>query len=247
MPDTVGAPPVLTRECPSPDAGTGAADVTRTRWRTALRHPGTAPFTYGYLLVLLATTIVLRHVSARVADRLLAGSSTDVAHLAHDPVRVLLSSALWLPGRVWAPYALMLFVVLAPLERRLGSGWAVAIFLSGHLTATLLTEVPVAIAVAAHWLPNSAAHRLDVGVSYGTYTAAAACAGLLPRRWRLAAVGAAATAVVIPLLLDADLTTAGHLLSVLIGVCWWVFLKRRGVFGTGQLRRIFRLETRSQR
>ncbi len=195
-----------------------------------LRHRS-APLTTSFLAVLLATTLLLRHVSARVADALLAASSTDVAHLAHDPVRVLLASTLWLPGRVWLPYAVVFALALAPLERRVGPWWALAVFLSGHVVATVLTEGPIALGIAVHWLPASAAHRMDVGVSYGMYTALGAAAGLLEPRARWVALGAVATTVLVPFVLDLDLTTVGHVLSLAIGVAWWPWLSRRGWSG----------------
>ncbi len=191
--------------------------------------------TTAFLLVLLATTLLLRHVSARAADALLAASSTDVAHLAHDPVRVLLASAIWLPGRVWLPYAVVFAVALAPLERRVGAWWALAVFFSGHVLATALTEGPVAVGIAAHWLPASAAHRMDVGVSYGMYAAVGATAGLLDRWPRRAVLAGVAVTVAVPVVLDLDLTTVGHVLSLAIGTAWWPWLARRGWFGRRRL------------
>ena len=192
-----------------------------------LRRVTTAPFTYGYLVVLLATTVLLRLVSSRVADRLLADSSTDVAHLTHEPIRVLVTSALWLPGRWWLPYALLFLLVLAPLERRFGVRRAGLVFLSGHVGATLLTEVPIGAAIALHLLAPAEAHRLDVGVSYGTYAAVAAFAGSLSRRRAVLVLLAALVSIVVPEVADPDMTMYGHLLSLGIGLCWWPLLYRR--------------------
>jgi hypothetical protein len=198
-----------------------------------------APFTCGYLAVLLMTTLVLRHVSSRVGNRLLAASSTDVAHLARDPVRVLLASALWLPGRTWLPYAVVFLLVLAPLERRFGVRRTVAVFLSGHLLATLLTELPIAAAIAVHWAAPSAAHRLDVGVSYGTYAAVGAFAGSLQLRWRPLVLAGAVLSIVAPAMPAPDMTMWGHLLALVIGVCWWwsLYGARRGRRSPGGLPR----------
>ena len=193
----------------------------------AVRLVATAPFTWVYLIVLLATTLVLRNVSPSVAHRLLAASSTDVAHLAQDPVRVLLTSALWLPGRTWVPYAVVLVLVLAPLERWFGVRRAMLVFLSGHVLATLLTELPIAAAITMHMLAPEAAHRLDVGVSYGTYAAVSAFAGSLRPRRAMLVLATALVSIVAPQLTDPDMTMYGHLLSVGIGVCWWPVLYGR--------------------
>ncbi|HEX2895902.1 MAG TPA: rhomboid-like protein [Marmoricola sp.] len=209
-------------------ASTPAAGLRDSGWHLSpLRRVTSAPFTYGYLAVLLATTLLLRNVSSEVADRLLTGSSTDVAHLTHEPIRVLVASALWLPGRWWLPYALLFLLVLAPLERRFGVRRAALVFLSGHVLATLLTELPIGAAIAMHLLAPAEAHRLDVGVSYGTYAAVAAFAGSLRRRRAMLVLGAAVVSIVVPEAADPDMTMWGHLISLGIGLCWWPFLYRR--------------------
>lgn len=209
-------------------ASTAQAGLRDTGWHlVALRRVTTAPFTYAYLAVLLATTLLLRQVSPQTADRLLTSSSTDVAHLTHDPIRVLVTSALWLPGRWWLPYALLFLLVLARLERRYGVRRTVLIFLSGHVLATLLTELPIGAAIALHMLGPSEAHRLDVGVSYGTYAAVAAFAGSLRRRHAVLVLLAALVSIVAPEGGDPDMTMYGHLLSLGIGLCWWPVLYRR--------------------
>lgn len=192
-----------------------------------VRSVVSAPFTHAYLVVLLTSTLLLRHVSSRVAERLLAASSTDVAHLSRDPARVLVTSALWLPGRFWLPYALVFLLVLAPLERRFGVGRAVLVFLSGHVLATLLTELPIAAAIALHWLGPASAHRLDVGVSYGTFAAVGAFAGSLSNRRAAAVLLAAVVTIVVPAGLAPGMTTYGHLLALTVGTAWWPRLYRR--------------------
>ncbi len=208
---------------PAEEAGARRGRGPR-RWLAVLGHGLTsAPLTWGSLLVLLVTTAVLRHVPADVAHDLLASSSTDVAHLGRDPLRVLALSPLWLPGRIWVPYALMLVLVLvaAPLERRIGTARTALVFLSGHVLATLLTELPIAAAIAAGWLPPGSAHRVDVGASYGVMAVvAAATGGATPLRGLAVLLVAGALVTGVPAI-PPDMTTYGHALSVVIGVCWW--------------------------
>lgn len=116
---------------------------------------------------------------------------------------------------------------MAPLERRIGVRRVVLVFLSGHVLATLLTELPVAGGIALGWLPAAAADRLDVGVSYGMYAVIAASAGLLLPRLRWALSLGLLSWVLSALLLDTDMTAAGHVLSVLIGLGWQPVIKRR--------------------
>jgi hypothetical protein len=197
----------------------------------ALRHAvSSAPLTSVYTLVLLVTTVVLRQAPTHVAHDLLVASSTDVAHLERDPVTVIVLSATWLPGKLWLPYALVLMSVCAPLERRVGTARAALVFVSGHVLATLLTELPIAVAIAATWLPSASAHRLDVGASYGMLAAVAASLGSLPPlRGLVLLVLLMLTGVLmagVPVG-PPDLSTYGHALSVAIGVCWWPTLYDR--------------------
>lgn len=185
-----------------------------------------AVLTACYLLVLLLTTLAVHLVPASTADALLDASSTDVWHLVHRPLRVLVASALWLPDEGWEATAVVLAVAMAALERRVGARRTLLVFVSGHVLATLLTEVPVGAATLLGLLPSSAAHRLDVGVSYGTFAVVGALARLLPVRVRAAVLAVAVVLVAVPLAQVHDLTSAGHALSVLIGVAWWPSLRR---------------------
>lgn len=200
------------------------------------RGPGTAAVarlgrgahaTAAYLVVLLVSTVVLRFSSTAEADSLLEASSTDVWHLAHDPLRVLVTSALWLPDQQWWPYAVVFACFMAPLERRVGVRWTVLVFLSGHVLATVLTEVPIGGAIWLGWVPLTAARRMDVGVSYGMYAVVAAYAGLQSTSRRRLVTLAVVAVVAVPLVRSHDMTSVGHALSVLIGLSWWPALSRR--------------------
>ena len=186
-----------------------------------------APLTTVYVLVLLVTSIVLRLASAADADRLMEFSSTDVAHLGRDPLTVLVLSALWLPGGLWFPSAVVLLAVAAPLERRIGTALASLVFLSGHVLATLLTELPIAAAIGVGWLPSGSAHRIDVGASYGLLAVVAASVGRLPRLRGLVILVLAWALVAGFAIAGPDMTMYGHALAVVIGVWWWPVLDAR--------------------
>jgi hypothetical protein len=186
-----------------------------------------APLTFAYAAVLLGTTVAFRLVPAATASRWLHASSTDVAHLGADPVTVLVLSALSLPGRLWLPYAVVLLVVVRPLERRIGSATTALVFASGHVLATLLTELPIAAAIGVGWLAPAAAHRLDVGASYGTLALVAAFAGALSPVRALVVLGLAVLLVGGTSVTAPGMSTYGHALSMAIGVCWWPRLYHR--------------------
>ena len=87
----------------------------------AAAYVRTAPFTFAYLGVLLATTAVLASSSERGRTMLLRASSTNLNHLAREPLRVLVASALWLQGFSVVTWALLFVVVLAAVEQALGT------------------------------------------------------------------------------------------------------------------------------
>jgi hypothetical protein len=210
----------------------GAAWAVPGRYGIRLPSPRRTPFTFWYLMVLLGTTIVLRSVSPQTAQHLLLWSSTNITELRRHPIEVMIASALWLPGLVWAPYALMYTVVLAPVERAVGGRWTAMVFVSGHLFATLATQLPVALLIWLGELGRQWDSVLDVGVSYGVYTTGGVLVGLLVPRWRWIWLAIAEGGTLLWLALAHDLTGAGHLIALNLGLLWWRWLDRRGVFGT---------------
>nr|WP_202466577.1 rhomboid-like protein [Streptomyces sp. SID4951] len=205
----------------TPDAG--------VRWRPwrLLPTPLGTPFTFGYAVLLAATSLFAEYADPGLVSELLRGSSTDVVHLAQAPLLVLVASALWIAGGMASGYAVAFLFVLTALERRIGALRAVAVFFGGHVLATLATELPVAFSVAAGRLPESSLHRLDYGISFGVMTCTGALAGLLPAwsRWPLLA-GVGYVALTDLLAYVDPLSDWGHLLSLALGVASWPLLRR---------------------
>ncbi|WP_259670251.1 rhomboid-like protein [Streptomyces sp. ID38640] len=199
------------------------------RWRPwrLLPTPLGTPFTFGYAVLLAATSLFAEYADPGLVSELLRGSSTDVVHLAQAPLLVLIASALWIAGGMASAYAVVFLFVLTALERRIGALRAVAVFFGGHVLATLATELPVAFSVAAGRLPESSLHRLDYGISFGVMTCTGALAGLLPAwsRWPLLA-GVAYVALTDLLAYVDPLSDWGHLLSLALGVASWPLLRR---------------------
>ncbi|MDX3644359.1 rhomboid-like protein [Streptomyces sp. MB09-02B] len=190
-------------------------------WRLLPTPVGT-PFTFFYAAVLTLTSLVAEYADPALVHALHQGSSTDVAHLVHSPVLVLVASALWVAGGVGSVYALAFLLVLTALERRVGAWRTAGVFLLGHVLATLATEVPVGFAVLAGHLPESSLHRLDYGISFGVAASAGALAGLLPPwlRWPLL-LGFGGMLVDDLIAYTDPMTNWGHLLSLAIGVATW--------------------------
>ncbi|MCF6424067.1 MULTISPECIES: rhomboid-like protein [Amycolatopsis] len=204
-----------------------------------LPSPVSTPFTFWYLVVLLATTALQHLLGETVSARLLELASTDAHNLWHRPVMSLVSSALWLGDDGWLVYVIIFTFAVAPLERRIGAGWTCAVFASGHVLATLATELPVMWALAEGLLPATDGRWLDIGVSYGFFATAGALVPVLARRFRMWAVPAIEAGIVVIYLIDGPgtlggiVTFAGHLIALHIGMLgWWRWLGRRGVTGT---------------
>ncbi len=201
----------------------------RGRW-PALRfvpNPRSTPFTFGYLVVLLGTTLLLRFADPAVTTRLLELSSTDAHNLWRRPVTSLLTSAIWLSDQSWLVYAVIFAIAVAPLERRFGARRAALVFFSGHVLATLVTELPVMALISAHVLPNSAGHWLDIGVSYGFFTTGGALVFLLRGRARLVALLTMEAFIAViwlgddPAGLDSVVTLLGHAFAAHFGLWFW--------------------------
>jgi hypothetical protein len=159
-------------------------------------------------------------------DAIMRQLSTNIVNLTHMPVRSLVASAFVGSGPWWVNAALVA-VALGLLERRYGSLRALAVFASGHVIATLLTEGGVWVGVHEGWLPLADRDQIDVGISYGMWAAIGAALVLLPRRWRLLVIPIGLVGVVVPFALAPGMTSTGHVLSLAIGVAWWPYLLRR--------------------
>jgi tRNA(Arg) A34 adenosine deaminase TadA len=186
-----------------------------------------APLTYAWLAVLLATTLVQHQLAARTLRRLLQSTSTNLHHLASDPLRVLFQSLLWIDGRYWWPYLLIFTVFLAPAERWLGHlRWAV-VGLICHVGATYLSEGYL------YWTIHEAAasSRLidarDVGVSYFVVGICGVLFYRVPRRWRWGYLAAMGAIVVGGLLYQTNFTSLGHLCALILGVACYPLTRGR--------------------
>jgi len=202
-----------------------------------LPNPRETPFTFGYLVLLLGTTLLLKFADPELTARLLQLSSTDAHNLWRRPLTSLLTSALWLSDEGWLAYVVIFTIAVAPLERRFGARRAATVFFSGHVLATLVTELPVMALISAHVLPNSAGHWLDIGVSYGFFTTAGALVFLLRGRARLAALAAVEAFIAViwlgdaPASLDSVVTLLGHAVAAHFGLLFWGPRLRRPAAG----------------
>jgi hypothetical protein len=188
-----------------------------TRAFRFLPTPSQAPATYIYLTVLVITTSVQLVVSNSTRHALLSGSSTDVHHLRHQPLLVLLLSAFWLSDTTTLLLLPLGIIVLGVAERRFGALRTLIVFLAGHVLATLLTETSVALAVHLDWVGVAHERQVDVGPSYGAFAVVGGLIVTLSSQWVRPALVAIALLVVLAFTVDPEVSTAGHAIAVIVG------------------------------
>ena len=149
------------------------------------RFVRSAPLTYAWLLVLLYTTIIAHKMNQVRLHHLLVHRSTNLHHLDTDPIKVLIESLLWIDGRHWLPYLVVLTVFLAPVERWLGSlRWEALVGLIAHVGATYLSEGWLYLQIVRGAAPESMINVRDVGVSYFVTGLVAVLSYRIARPWR---------------------------------------------------------------
>lgn len=203
---------------------------TRAVLRRIPRYVRSAPGTFSWLGVLLVTTIVIHRFSPEFARRFVLHHSTNLHELSHNPVRVLISSALWIDGGHWWPYLFLYSLFHAPAERWLGTRrWLVVVVLS-HVGATYISEGVVAYDIRHGTAPASAAFIPDIGVSY----ALAGVQGVLGYRitppWRFLYASALVAYWGYPMLTDrgyAAFADVGHLTALLLGLACYPLTRGR--------------------
>ncbi|MFG3227301.1 rhomboid-like protein [Kitasatospora sp. NPDC048194] len=201
--------------------------------RAVRTYPRRSPMTSGYVgLLLLGHAWVEYGLSPAEADDLRGYISTNLDNLHDHPVRALVGSALLYDGTLTdiastgfggtlITLGLGIVVGLAWAERRYGTLRAAAVFLAGHVGATLITAGVILLALRQGWYPPSVRAASDYGISYGAQAALAFVVLALPRWARLPW---AAFVLAWPLAGDGDwsgplpeFTTVGHLLAAALG------------------------------
>jgi len=200
---------------------TAKAKGASARWQR-LRRAGAdylaaAPGTHILLLILAVTTLVLRGVDAPTTTRILRHQSTNLFQMSRDAPRVLVLSAFLLDNGRLLSEAVLFTLVLAPVERWIGTYRWLATFAAGHVGATLATTIGIWLQVR-EGAGRSLVYPVDVGVSYGL----AAVAGVLVYRLRrpLAVAWLALVAVDIgwAVIGTGTFTDWGHLVAFGIGL-----------------------------
>ena len=178
-----------------------------------------APGTYLWLLILLVTTTILKHVSPHTEHWILERRSTNIHYLMEDPLRVLIQSALWIDGGSWLFYLALYTLFHAQAERWLGTWRWLAVALISHVLATYVSEGALAWAIHNGTVPQSKRYTLDYGVSYALAGVIAVLTYWWPRGWMRWVYAAAVLAFYGQAMLRGrTFTDVGHFTATLVGL-----------------------------
>ncbi|HME75055.1 MAG TPA: rhomboid-like protein [Mycobacterium sp.] len=198
------------------------------RLAAAWRFVRRAPLTYLWLTVLLITTIIQRTASRRYLHFLLVHDSTNIRHLATDPLDALFSSLLWIDGRYWTPYLLLFTLFLAPAEQWLGQIRWLTVGLTAHVAATYISEGLLYLEIQYHQAPERLVHARDIGVSYFMVGVIAVLAYRIATPWRWGYLAILIAVFGVPLIIDANFTAIGHFSAIFIGLLCYPVARARG-------------------
>jgi hypothetical protein len=198
------------------------------------------PVGFGYAVALLLSNLVMGFLSDPTQTAVASATSTNIAHLATDPVFVLPASAFFDTSNSWLWVPLSL-VLIGGLERRFGSRRALLVVFGAHVMATLISEGVLLAQIAAHSAAKSDIDVLDVGPSYVILAAMAACLAVGSRSLRIFAL--VSGVLIVPGLLvelpQLDMASVGHFCALLFGagfaltgarVAGWARITRREAF-----------------
>lgn len=202
----------------------------------AIPTPRRTPITFSYLTLLcVGYVIVYKVVPVDVASRFLLSISTTVPAMESRPLVALTGSMMVLTPPLWSVSSFMTLVIgigwcMGTIERRHGTNICAAVFVAGHVGATLISTGAKIAGVSANFYNASVLRAYDFGPSYGTVAIMAAIIPFLPSLFRPVWL---LTGIFYLLYLATwhgplpDFTTIGHLSAVIIGLACAFALHRR--------------------
>jgi len=202
-------------------------------WPAAVwRFVSSAPLTYVWLVVLLITTIIQHNLSGPELRAELIHGSTNIHHLATDPLEVLFTSLFWIDGRYWTPYLVLFTLFLAPAEQWLGQIRWLTVGLTAHVGATYISEGLLYLAIQYHSAPERLVHARDIGVSYFMVGVIAVLAYRIASPWRWGYLAVLVAVFTVPLFIHLTFTAIGHFSAIFIGLLFYPMARGRGRIAT---------------
>jgi hypothetical protein len=171
-----------------------------------------------WLAILFATTRRQRSAGRLGSRRIQREHSTNLRRLRTEPARVLVSSLFWLDDRRWWPYVPVFAAVVAPAERRLGSGRWLVVGSAAHLIGTFVGQGHLRLRIRTGRAPSRLVNARDVGVSYFVLGVAGALSGYVPPAWRARTQFVVAGALAANAVARPTATEVGHLTAFTVGL-----------------------------
>ena len=171
---------------------------------------------YGAIVIVASLWIGLH--SDLAVRKLVENVSTNLANMRSSPLAVLAASAF-----VVSPLTQLLLVpvviwVFGLVQRWLGRTALLAVWVFGHVGATLFVMAMEINALYRHIAHFSIVVKPDVGVSYGLAATIGLLCARVPREWRLG-YGLGCLGVTIAMFaIWPDFTSLGHLTATAIGL-----------------------------
>jgi hypothetical protein len=203
------------------------AECQTHRVTSVWRFVKSAPLTYSWLVLLLVTTIIQHSIPAQRLHALLQKESTNLHHLASDPIRVLIQSLLWIDGRYWWPYLVVFTLFLAAAERWLGHLRWLVVGLVSHVGATYLSEGYLYWRIQEAVSSPRLIDARDIGVSYFVVGIVGVLTYRIPARWRWIYLVGALVVFGVSLAVKRDFTQLGHFSALLIGLACYPLTRSR--------------------
>jgi hypothetical protein len=174
--------------------------------------------TAAYAAVLVTVAGTLSMLGPQVQKSVIGHMSTNLYNLQRGHLGTLVGSALVTDGGpiyIWLP-GLVCLLALAEWFWR-GKRLVMA-FALGHVGATLIVAVWLAVATYVGWLPKSVTLASDVGVSYGAAGVLGALTAAIPPRLRPGWIGWWLAVGMFTAASGQDFTPIGHALALTLGV-----------------------------
>ena len=197
------------------------AAMATPRWRRLYRaladYLAAAPGTHILFLIITVTTLVLRGLDAPTTTRILRHQSTNLFEMTRDAPRVLVLSAFLLDNGRLLVQAAYFTLVVAPVERWIGTYRWLYTFAAGHIGATLATTVGIWLQVR-QGTERGLVYPVDVGVSYGVAAMAGVLVYRLRRPWGIVWLAVVAVDIGTAVVSTGTFTDWGHLVAFGIGL-----------------------------
>ncbi|MDG4859271.1 hypothetical protein P8605_14075 [Streptomyces sp. T-3] len=187
-----------------------------------------SPGTHAWLLIILATSLVIQFSSEGLEHYLLHRNSSNLHELNEHPGQALLLSAFWIENPSSLPLYIVLFELFhARVERWLGTLRWMLIVATAHIAATLVSQKVVLMRIENHDASRRMMHVVDIGVSYGLAASAGVLTYLVPGHWKWLYAAGVVAFFGLPLATGGTFTDLGHAIALGIGLACWPLTRGR--------------------